>query len=74
MLRLYTKASFEGRPEQERPEVQRLDLAGPLLSLYGAGLAPESNSSLDIGVEAPAVDDPVVRAPALRMDAPQPPG
>jgi ATP-dependent helicase HrpB len=47
VIRLYTKASFEARPEQERPEVQRLDLAGPLLGLYGAGLAPEPDDWLD---------------------------
>jgi ATP-dependent helicase HrpB len=47
VLRLYTKASLDGRPEQEKPEVQRLDLAGPLLSLYGAGLNPEASDWLD---------------------------
>ncbi|MEO8177759.1 MAG: ATP-dependent helicase HrpB [Deltaproteobacteria bacterium] len=52
VVRLYTKTSFEARPEQEKPEVQRLDLAGPLLSLYGAGLAPEPGDWLDAPPEA----------------------
>jgi ATP-dependent helicase HrpB len=52
VLRLYTKASLDSRPEQERPEVQRLDLAGPLLSLYGAGLDPEASDWLDAPPDA----------------------
>jgi len=47
VLRLYTKASLDHRPEQEKPEVQRLDLAGSLLSLYGAGIDPEASDWLD---------------------------
>jgi len=52
VIRLYSEASFKSRPEQERPEVQRLDLAGPLLSLYGAGLAPAPRDWLDPPPEA----------------------
>jgi ATP-dependent helicase HrpB len=52
VLRLYTKASLDSRPEQEKPEVQRLDLAGPLLSLYGAGLDPEASDWLDAPPDA----------------------
>src|SRR5690606_23091186 len=40
VLRLYTEANFRARPPQEKPEIQRLDLAEPLLALYGAGLVP----------------------------------
>jgi cell division protease FtsH len=46
----------------DRPEIDRLL----------EGLEPESNSALDIGVEAPAAPEAVVRAPALRMDVPEP--
>ncbi|HEU4581887.1 MAG TPA: ATP-dependent helicase HrpB [Polyangiaceae bacterium] len=52
VLRLYTKASLDSRPEQEKPELQRLDLAGPLLSLYGAGLDPEASDWLDAPPDA----------------------
>ncbi|MEY4545677.1 MAG: hypothetical protein RL685_1872 [Pseudomonadota bacterium] len=55
VLRLYTEASFLGRAEQEKPEVQRLDLAGPLLTLYGAGLAPRASDWLDAPSD-PALD------------------
>src|SRR6185295_5910136 len=55
VIRLYSEASFRSRPEQEKPELQRLDLAGPLLSLYGAGLAPAPADWLDAPPEA-AVD------------------
>ena len=47
VLRLYTEADFRGRPAQEKPEVQRLDLAEPLLTLYGAGIAPRAEDWLD---------------------------
>jgi ATP-dependent RNA helicase HrpB len=47
VLRLYTEASFKARPAQEKPEIQRLDLAEPLLALYGAGLVPRSEDWLD---------------------------
>jgi len=52
VLRLYTEASFRARPEQERPEVERLDLAEPLLTLYGAGLVPQASDWLDAPSEA----------------------
>jgi ATP-dependent helicase HrpB len=55
VIRLYSEASFRSRPEQEKPEVQRLDLAGPLLGLYGAQLAPAPADWLDAPPEA-AVD------------------
>jgi ATP-dependent helicase HrpB len=35
VVRLYTAASLQARREQEPPELQRLDLTGPLLTLYG---------------------------------------
>lgn len=47
VLRLYTEASFRARPAQEKPEVQRLDLAEPLLALYGVGLSPGPGDWLD---------------------------
>jgi ATP-dependent RNA helicase HrpB len=47
VLRLYTEASFRARPAQEKPEIQRLDLAEPLLALYGAGLSPGPEDWLD---------------------------
>ena len=52
VLRLYTEASFRARPEQERPEVERLDLAEPLLTLYGAGLVPQASDWLDAPSDA----------------------
>ena len=52
VLRLYSEANFLARPEQEKPEVQRLDLAEPLLTLYGAGLQPHQQSWLDAPSEA----------------------
>jgi ATP-dependent helicase HrpB len=45
--RLYTESNFRARPAQERPEVVRLDLAEPLLTLYGAGLVPAPGDWLD---------------------------
>jgi ATP-dependent helicase HrpB len=47
VLRLYTEANFRARPAQDRPEIQRLDLAEPLLALYGAGLTPRAEDWLD---------------------------
>jgi ATP-dependent helicase HrpB len=47
VLRLYTEASFQARPAQEKPEIQRLDLAEPLLALYGVGLSPGPEDWLD---------------------------
>ncbi len=38
-LRLYTEADFGGRPAFDTPELQRSDLAEPLLSLHGMGIA-----------------------------------
>jgi len=37
-LRLYPRHDFETRPEQEAPEVRRLDLAETALALHGAGV------------------------------------
>ena len=37
-LRLYTKHDFETRPDQESPEIRRLDLAEAALSLHGSGV------------------------------------
>ncbi|HTV23642.1 MAG TPA: ATP-dependent helicase HrpB [Polyangiaceae bacterium] len=47
VFRLFTEHSFRSRPAQERPEIQRLDLAEPLLALYGAGLTPRAEDWLD---------------------------
>jgi ATP-dependent helicase HrpB len=47
VLRLYTEANFRARPAQDRPEIVRLDLAEPLLALYGAGIAPRAEDWLD---------------------------
>lgn len=38
VLRLYSEADFRARPEQETPEIQRLDLAALLLELQGLGV------------------------------------
>ncbi|MET0411725.1 MAG: helicase-related protein, partial [Polyangiaceae bacterium] len=47
VVRLYTEANYAARPSREKPEIQRLDLAEPLLMLYGAGLVPAADSWLD---------------------------
>ena len=39
-LRLYTKHDHDARPEQEAPEIRRLDLAETVLSLRSNGIAP----------------------------------
>lgn len=36
-LRLYTQHDYEGRPQQDAPEIQRLDLTETVLSLRAAG-------------------------------------
>ncbi|MCE1205291.1 MAG: ATP-dependent helicase HrpB [Holophagaceae bacterium] len=42
-LRLYTEADFSARPAFDTPELQRSDLAEPLLTLHGMGIAqPEA--------------------------------
>jgi ATP-dependent helicase HrpB len=46
VVRLYAEASFRARPAQEKPEVQRLDLAESLLTLYGTELVPTTESWL----------------------------
>jgi len=38
-LRLYTEADFGARPTFDTPELQRADLADPLLTLHGMGIA-----------------------------------
>jgi ATP-dependent helicase HrpB len=38
-LRLYTEANFQARPAFDTPELQRSDLAEPLLALHGMGIA-----------------------------------
>jgi ATP-dependent helicase HrpB len=38
VLRLYTRADFESRPEHELPEIRRSDLAEAALMLHGAGI------------------------------------
>jgi ATP-dependent helicase HrpB len=38
-LRLYTEADFQARPDFDTPELQRSDLAEPLLALHGLGIA-----------------------------------
>ncbi len=37
-LRLYTEADFQARPAFDTPELQRSDLAEPLLALHGMGI------------------------------------
>ncbi|WP_163997323.1 ATP-dependent helicase HrpB [Pyxidicoccus caerfyrddinensis] len=37
-LRLYTQHDFDGRPEQEAPEIRRMDLAETVLSLRASGV------------------------------------
>ncbi|MFP2959254.1 ATP-dependent helicase HrpB [Myxococcus sp. 1LA] len=37
-LRLYTQHDFDGRPEQDAPEIRRTDLAETVLSLRAAGI------------------------------------
>src|SRR5207302_10981294 len=36
--RLYARSDFEARPEQETPELLRVDLTPTLLELHGAGI------------------------------------
>ena len=38
-LRLYTEADYQARPAFDLPELQRSDLAEPLLALHGMGIA-----------------------------------
>jgi ATP-dependent helicase HrpB len=38
VLRLYTRADFESRPEHETPEIKRADLTETALLLHGAGI------------------------------------
>src|SRR5690606_21565417 len=47
VLRLRTEANLRSRPAQGKPEIQRLDLAEPLLALYGAGLVPRERDWLN---------------------------
>lgn len=37
-LRLYTQHDFDGRPDQDAPEIRRMDLAETVLSLRAAGI------------------------------------
>ncbi|MCP3101231.1 ATP-dependent helicase HrpB [Myxococcus sp. K15C18031901] len=37
-LRLYTQHDFDGRPEQEAPEIRRMDLAETILALRASGV------------------------------------
>jgi ATP-dependent helicase HrpB len=46
-LRLYTRHDLDSRPEHHAPEIERLDLAGPVLELCSAGLDPETLPWLD---------------------------
>jgi len=46
-IRLYTRHDFDSRPEHHPPEIERLDLAGPVLDLRAAGLDPEEIAWLD---------------------------
>lgn len=39
VMRLYTRADFESRPERDLPEIKRSDLAETLLTIHGAGVA-----------------------------------
>ena len=39
VLRLYTQGDLTARPEYDTPELLRLDLSEPLLTLHGAGVA-----------------------------------
>lgn len=41
-LRLFTRHDYEGRPDHDAPEIQRLDLAETLLALHGAGVSRPS--------------------------------
>jgi ATP-dependent helicase HrpB len=41
-LRLYTEADYQARPAFDTPELQRSDLAEPLLSLHGMGITDPS--------------------------------
>ncbi|HJW73758.1 MAG TPA: ATP-dependent helicase HrpB [Geothrix sp.] len=41
-LRLYTEADYQARPAFDTPELQRSDLAVPLLSLHGMGITDPS--------------------------------
>jgi ATP-dependent helicase HrpB len=47
VVRLYSEQNFKARPRQDVPEVQRLDLSEALLTLAGAGVAPDAIEWLD---------------------------
>ena len=48
VVRLYSELDFRGRPEQETPEIQRLDLAALVLELHGLGITqPDELQWLD---------------------------
>jgi len=56
-LRLYTRQDFDSRPDQETPEIQRLDLASAVLGLHALGVR-------DVG-RFPFLETP----PAAALDA-----
>ena len=60
-LRLYTEVDFLARPDFDRPELQRADLAEPLLTLHGMGIG--APAALD-WFEAPP-EPAIVAAEAL---------
>jgi ATP-dependent helicase HrpB len=51
-LRLYTAQDFAARPAHDTPEIQRLDLAEPVLELHAAGITEPSSFEW---FEAPSV-------------------
>lgn len=55
-LRLYTAQDFNARPEHEAPEVQRLDLAEPVLKLHAAGIVDLRRFEWFEAPDAPALD------------------
>jgi ATP-dependent helicase HrpB len=54
-LRLYTEADFGARPAFDTPELQRADLAEPLLALHGLGIGDPTNLDWFEAPPAPAI-------------------
>jgi ATP-dependent helicase HrpB len=66
-LRLYTEADFGARPAFDTPELQRSDLAEPLLSLHGMGITEPG--ALDWFEAPPAAATTAAEALLTRLGA-----
>ncbi len=55
-VRLFTESDFKARPDFDTPELQRADLAEPLLSLHGLGIPRPSELNWFENPPAPSVE------------------